>query len=107
MPRETGGAGGGESSKTKARMGGGLKCETGETCDPPLKPQSERPSVSRDREGRRARRTSRGRAATASVALLASGFSAAEPLEIQAGGQTFCSIDFPYPGGRATQNLNF
>lgn len=32
MPRKKGGAGG-ESSKRKARMGG-LKCETGETCDP-------------------------------------------------------------------------
>lgn len=51
--------------------------------------------MSRDREGRRAPRTSRGRAATASVALLASGFSAAEPPEIQAGGQTSCSIESP------------
>lgn len=86
---------------------GGTECEIGETCDPPLLPQSARPRVSRDQERRRAQRTSPGRAATPSVALLASGFSAAEPQEIQADGHTSSGIGFPFPGGRATRDLNY
>lgn len=69
---------------------GGAECETRETCDPRSCPNLSVLDCHVTKKGGEPRARRPGRAATASVALPASGFSVAELQEIQAGGQT-CS----------------